>query len=76
MTSLETLWYGIKLNFHYFSGPLTSYDAKDNKYYIQGVASFGAPNCDYPNVYARVSAAECWIKCVIKEEKSCHAAEC
>ena len=55
-----------------FSGPLTSYDAKLDRYYVQGVASFGAPNCDYPNVYARVSSACQWIKCIINEKPNCH----
>ena len=29
---------------------------------VVGIASFGAEACDYPNVYARVSAGLDWIK--------------
>merc|ERR1719384_1334689 len=39
--------------------PLTT--TQGNKVYVHGIASFGADNCDYPNVYARVSVAKTWI---------------
>ena len=56
----------------YTLGPLTFYNATDKRFYVQGVASFGAPNCDYPNVYARVSAAFDWINCIINGDTKCH----
>ena len=39
-------------------GPLIEYDGGP---IVVGIASFGAEDCDYPNVYARVSAAVDWI---------------
>jgi len=45
---------------------------------VHGIASFGADNCDYPNVYARVSSVKDWIcglvdlcECVINARGNC-----
>ena len=62
----------INLFSYYILGPLTFYNVTDKRFYVQGVASFGAPNCDYPNVYARVSAAYDWINCIINGDTKCH----